>query len=763
MIRLLFLTLILLSQVAFSQERKIQKGLNFLKSGEYDEAKEILNEFNLKNQNSPLGDYLEFKIYSLSSSPFYDLEVAFKSLQNIKKMMNTRPLDESWCKSFGLCSENLDYQLDSIAMIELINIEQNKSDNSYQKFLMNFTDTPANQKGLESFHDWKYKLALEKNTTYDIERFIKEYPNSKLIPLAKKKIEEIEYNNSIKSNDIINMENFINKYPFSIYINEIKNKIEEITFESTKKNGSIENLKSFITKYPNSKYLEEVKKNLYNLNVETIIISSTDSSRELAINSCISKSIELISSIFISTELNIENDLLINENIKQISNGEIIDYEIIQEKIIDDTNWEVTLKINIKLDALSSFFAAKGMILPFDKTSFSYTIKNQKIKENQEISIIYDVIGSLNEGLQTSFEYRLEASSPTKSNLKTIDWKIPLKISVLSNENFKNNYKLLLTTIKFLALSEEEIKVYKKYNKNIYPIVLENSTYYLRNKNSLKAINFLLNNYISFLTSFNIICETDSLNGLNIEQLDEVGGSFNGSFFYLKDPTINGPAESRKNSEVDEVIRHTDEYEEQRPFNKINKTTVTRNNIQEYFVDIKWYNPIKSYNNDVLELYNLIDFDILATIVMNHYVSLDDLKKINNYTIQSNGLRFKYRNKGMVLSEESSARLLLNYFEKVESNKIDTTFKQIPFNKLSDVKIPSIYEAEYIYSLPFNKLLNLPNQTWTSSDGYTCYNNSNKIYYSSLTWNWLYKRYHNWTCSDNFYKNNLILIYPQKK
>ena len=35
--------------------------------------------------DNTLGDYLEFKIYSLSSSPFYDLEVAFKSLQNIKK------------------------------------------------------------------------------------------------------------------------------------------------------------------------------------------------------------------------------------------------------------------------------------------------------------------------------------------------------------------------------------------------------------------------------------------------------------------------------------------------------------------------------------------------------------------------------------------------------------------------------------------------------------------------------------------------------
>ncbi len=810
------------ASIVYGQEKKIKKAIEALNENNYTEYNSLLNGYVKEAPEVPLAAYALSLGYTKPGSPSYDLEKGFKKLQSVKDWLSSNESDKGWCKSFGLCTENIHAQIDSIAITALRQVEQNKTDESYQKFIKVYTNTPINDKAILSYHHWKFELASSANTVESLESFIKQFPNAQDIPKAKKKLEELEYNKCKVSNDIPSIDAFIKKYPNSEgknelqqlifdleykkcissndkncftdfekkypnskYSSEIKNRIEEIDFSNAKKSSSKEVLEAFISDYPNSKYLEEAKKKLRGMNVESIIATGSGRTKDLAISNCIFGATRLLSNMFLSSEIIVQNENLINETIKQISSGEILDYEIVNERTLEDTLFETTLKLTFRLDTLSGFFKSKGMSLNFDRSSFTYKIKNQKIKERQEIEIIYDLIGNLNEGLQTSFEYKLQASTPVKTSITPLEWKVPLKIIVLPNENFKNNFKLFLKTLETLSLTEKEIEEYKTYKKEIYPIKLNSAKelnskreiddvsseeenqksiehiYYFRNRNSLKAINFLFSNYFNFLTSFHITCEIDTLYGHNIEPEYEWGKVKH--YYYLSDPTL-----------IRSEISNYEKYKE--IVNTVNDASVHERNLDEFKIPIIYINPLTSYFRNLnnytidnpiyeIDLMNLLESDTLALINLNHLVKLNELKFISNYTIRSNGLVFKYRDKGMYvdIGKKNQTILLLNYFDKLRFNLIDSTFEQQPFSELSNLRIPNENEFQKIYSLPFYKLLILPNFSWCTGKN-TCYTDNSYVYHCDMDRFGdysIFKRYHGTTCSENAKANNVVLIYDK--
>lgn len=821
--KLLLLVLILLVSNAYAQEKKIKKAIEALNENNLEDCYKYLEEYTLSASAVPLATYVEYLINTKKESPNYNIEKGFEKIQIVSQWMSSNTPDKGWCKSFGLCEENLVLQIDSLALKALKIVESNKSDKSYLHFIKTYINTPINKIGVISYHQWKFEVAISHNSVSMIEEFINQFPTANEVGLAKQKIEDLEYSNCIKSNDISILKVFLTKYPYSSrnqeiqqklidlefkkcdsqndkkcfvyflqnYPNsqftlEVKNKIEEIDFKNTEKNAKKEILEAFILDYPNSKYIAQVKKKLININNESILVSGFGNSRESAINNCVYQAINLVTNMYINSETIIVNEKLIKETIKQIGSSEILEYEIIKERIIDENNFEITLKFIIKTDTLVGFFKSNGMILNFDKNSFTYKLKNHKVKEEQEIEIIYDLIGNLNEGLQTSFDYKMQAFSPIVSSTGTNDWKIPLRVFVLPNENFKNNFKLLFKTLETLSLSELEIEEYKKYSKKIYPVKLYSAgslidfkdsyranetsakiapplqtTYYLRNRNSLKAINFLFNNYFNFLTSFNITNEIDTLNGLNIECDYQ-----NMQPYYLSDPTI---------SRLD-ISGGKDWREDQLKKDKVETKrdgSIDHNNLKEFLIPTLWINPFKSlfynpnYNQDEpiyeIQMKNLLEIDTLAIFNMNHFVHLANLKKISNYKIKSNGLIYKYREKGMILKNNMGSKkiLLLNYFDKLPFTKIDSTFSQPPFNKLTNLRIPNDSDYYQIYSSPYYKLLILPNYSWCNAKN-PCYSGSTYIYTCYVDEVFRYfKRYHGTTCHSMNEPTNIVLIYEK--
>ena len=215
----------------WGQEKMIKKAIEALNENNYVEYNSLLNNYVKEAPEVPLAAYALSLGYTKPGSPFYDLEKGFIKLKAVNDWISLNEPEKGWCKAYGLCAENISAQIDSIAITALRQVEQNKSDESYQTFIKAYTHTPINDKAILSYHHWKYELASSVNTVESLETFIKQFPNAQDVSLAKAKIESIEYIQTVKSDEISRFEAFIKKYPSSIHRSEFQQKLIDLEFK----------------------------------------------------------------------------------------------------------------------------------------------------------------------------------------------------------------------------------------------------------------------------------------------------------------------------------------------------------------------------------------------------------------------------------------------------------------------------------------------------------------------------------------------------
>ena len=556
----------------WGQEKMIKKALEALNENNYTEYHSLLNNYVKEAPEVPLAAYAFSLGYTKPGSPYYDLEKGFKKLQTVKDWLSLNEPDKGWCKSYGLCAENIGAQIDSIAITALRQVEQNKTDESYQTFIKAYTHTPINDKAILSYHHWKFELASSANTVESLETFIKQFPNAQDVSLAKAKIESIEYIQTVKSDEISQFEAFLKKYPSSIhrselqqklidlefkqctsrndkrcfndflkkypnssytsevkikieeidfsnakkvsskepleafirdypnskYIEEAKIKIEEIDFSNAQKSSSKEPLEAFIRDYPNSKYTEEAKKKLDEL-VNGIVIVSTGQGKteDEAKQSALRSAIEQTFGAFISSKTEILNDQIISDQITSLSSGNIRSFEVINSVELPTGGYSATLKAIISLDKLTSFVQSKGVQVEFKGGVFAMNVKQQLLNEKAEIEIVTNVIGSLHNLLQQSFDYSLEVSEPKSKDGSSDIWEVPMLIKVKPNKNMDFCANYLISNLKAISLSKSEKENYEKLNKPVYAISLRYlsklDTFFLRTENAFLSFSRLDN------------------------------------------------------------------------------------------------------------------------------------------------------------------------------------------------------------------------------------------------------------------------------
>jgi hypothetical protein len=729
---LFILVLIFISYgILNAQERKVKKAFSYLSDQKFEECLKISKEIELEYPDLPLCYFINYKYYSSFSNPSFSLIKSFENITKVGLILEKNNSKEAWCENFNLCSNKISLFKDSIAYLALQDLIKDK-DKSKQKFInyLNFyKNTTSYLKCIDYYSEWSYSIIFKTQLIENFENFIRDFPDTKETFLAKEKIQELEFESCFKRNDISCLETFVKKNPNSKYENEVRIKIEELAYEACLKinenpclemyiqkypnskfvfeaknrieKNDYENaiisdnkvlLTSYLIKYPNSKYLNLIKDKIKDLNSEYIIVNGTGINKEDAINKCLIHSIELISSTYINSEVYTSNEQLIKESIKSITIGEIINYSILNENQTSEGNYEITIKSKVRTDTLSNFFKSKGLEIIFDNKSFKNKIKNQKIREQQESTIMYKLIGELAESFQTSFDFSISANNPIKTDFTILNWNVPLNVVVKPNQNLKLNYNLMINLLEQLSIPENELNDYIVYKKKYFPITIINKnndhkTYNLRNKTSLEYIDFFFNNYFNYITSFKINCGIDSLNGLNIESnLHDKS-----KYIYLKDPTwtLNYPNITKTDATIN--IRNIEKFEVKIDWVKPNITHV---------IESKSYNEKK--NIEGITLKNLISYDTLATITLPHFLKFEDLKKISTYKISSNGKFFKFLNNGMVFgfNNKFQFNILLNNFD----TKNDTVSKNIIHHSDNDIQFIKKYLFEQIYYIPFFKI-----------------------------------------------------------
>ena len=686
--------ILLLTSSLNAQERKVKKALDNLKEKKFEECLIINQEIEKDYPDLPLSLFVYFSYYYDYNNPKFNLDKSYEYISKIDDFRKKNELKKEWCDKFNFCDERIPVIKDSISFLALNKILLNKNQKSFLDYLNFYKNSNGYKKGLEYYSEWSFSLIKESKNIFDYETFINDFPNSKEITFAKNKIEDLEYENCWQKSDIKLLESFILKYPTSKYTQSVNSKIENIEYEKVIISENKMILESFLNKYPRSEYLKKIKEKISDLNSESVIVTEVGIDKNNAINNCLIRSIDLVTSMFISSETVLNNNL-ITENIKQITSGNILKYEILNENMIDNTTFEITIKSFVRIDTLSEFFNSKGFEIKFDKNSFKYKINNQKLKEEQEVRIVYDLVGNLSEKFQKSFDYIISTSNPIKSGLNDYDWKIPLKISIFKNSTFISNYNLLIKVLKQLSIPQNELTEYARLNKNVYEIVYRSknndSIFYLRNRNSLNLLELFFNNYFNYMCSFRINNNVDIINGLNIYKYEDL-------YYYLD--KIDETSFDLKNAELDFYY-----------------------NIP---ADIVIEENTNNYNKDLMSLKsilinNLIETDTLGIININNFVKLEDLKKIKSYSVESNGIKFEYRGRSLnYLPNDLSykPKIMINYINKISSNAFDTVYNFYPFIKKENFHIANEDELNVIFSNNYFKLLPLPDRAhWFFYDG----------------------------------------------
>ncbi len=710
-----------LNSLVIGQEKKIDRAIDALEKGKFLECQNLVNEFKSENINSPLCKYVEYRLYSTTNSPYFNLETSYENLLFIKDWFSKNTPEKKWCKKFDLCSEKINSQLDSIAFMALKELEKNKSDLAYESYFKIYNKSTISLRAWISFYDWKFQLAFDSNSQNKLEDFISKYPNAHNVEKAKVRIEELyyqdcllkkntasyemflkkypksskvpeinealinlEFENCKTSYDAVCLEKFLIKYPNNKFNLEAKKKIELIYFENAKKSASQEQLELFLTKYPNSIYLNEVRKELEELKNSVVLTSiGTGGTNEIAEQNALKSAMDRVFSSFISSNDKHSQGTEFSEQLIAATSGYIKSSQVLNEIELANGEFASIVKVVIQRENLRKFVVSKGIEVEFNGGNFAEKIKLQQMNELAEFDALYSLFSVIFEKMQTAFDYEVKTSDPISINDGSQQWVVNVNVDVIGNKILDDCFNTLIIGLDGISMSEEELTSYVKVNKPTYSITFDMTERLMRegkwkpqyeewNGDRYFTEKKLKKFFFRKKESYNI--------------LESLIGQFD---FYLRNFEVENNLLTR--SHVGNSIKPLE--------------LIVENFIRH------------AYGRGDNDLQSFIVFpcskDTITTFNYQDFFTLEQLSKLDNYKVKSCGVSVKIKHGGYVIFEENGVGLVLSiadypistkqFFQDTQNqdrlqltnqyNKFQNSISSIELGGVTNWRIPS--ETEF--------------------------------------------------------------------
>jgi hypothetical protein len=270
--------------------------------------------------------------------------------------------------------------------------------------------------------------------------------------------------------------------------------------------------------------------------IATLVTSGQGNSLLDAQHNALRSALEQSFGVYISSESNILNDMLVKDEISAITKGTIVDFEILGENKISDFSYTTTLKVSVSLDGLVSFVNSKGGDIKFKGSNFFHNINQLNLNKNAEYQALINLEKIINHDI---FDYTLDISE-SPINKGGDRWECSFDI----NENFISNYKLLISLLKDISfnyaelngsgqtVSHSNLEEFNNYNKLRIPYYIievvsydkskagawhgkkgkeKITRYYLRNPETAILFNKIFCTFYSDVFNFNISTGNNSL------------------------------------------------------------------------------------------------------------------------------------------------------------------------------------------------------------------------------------------------------------
>jgi len=337
-----------------------------------------------------------------------------------------------------------------------------------------------------------------------------------------------------------------------------------------------------------------------------LTVSSSGKDKESAVQSALRSAIEQAFGAFISTKTELLNDKIILDGITSISSGNIKQFSIIEESVLPNGVYTITLKALVSIEKLSGFVKAKGLKVEMEGNLFAVNIQQQILNERNEVKSLENAISLLHEPMQTICDYQIETTTPKSIDEDNENWEIPILVKAKANKNYDICAKYLIKTLKAISLTRDEVQSYTELNKLSYELEIEHQgirhSIFLRKFQSVELLSAFIKNKEFYIRGFFV---------------------------------TSGPERIDENA-----------------FKLIEK-----NDSQDYF------------EREKLKISFDKEGDIVGSFTNTQVKDLNQIKSIKGYSVTPTGVRSEFKFGGLVVSSSSKYLLIRYYFDYIDVNR----------------------------------------------------------------------------------------------
>ena len=187
------------------------------------------------------------------------------------------------------------------------------------------------------------------------------------------------------------------------------------------------------------------KVNAQVINEVSLVVSSQGSTIDIAKQNALRSAVEQAFGAFVSAKTEILNDELIKDEVVSISNGNVKEYEVLNQLYLEDQKlYLVNIRAVVSLEKLASFVQSKGFNeVSFDGSNFAMNMKLQRLNESSELVALKNILVQGLELGSTFIDQRLVVGQPTVSS-KPGQYQVPLMVETTLNTNWDKYYQYFM-------------------------------------------------------------------------------------------------------------------------------------------------------------------------------------------------------------------------------------------------------------------------------------------------------------------------------
>jgi hypothetical protein len=120
------------------------------------------------------------------------------------------------------------------------------------------------------------------------------------------------------------------------------------------------------------------------VDIVTLITTAEGRTKDEAVTNVLRSAVEQVFGAFVSSNTNIVNDELTNDEIVTVSSGNVKKIDVLDEMKLSGGNTFVSVKAEVSVVQLANFAKSKGATVEFAGAVFAANMKLQKLQEENE-------------------------------------------------------------------------------------------------------------------------------------------------------------------------------------------------------------------------------------------------------------------------------------------------------------------------------------------------------------------------------------------